>query len=213
MGIDKGEEGRPGIDRKMTNEEINSLGVRSFTGPIELIQTSRQLNQVMDQINGESVLGFDIEIRPAFRKGQSYPPALLQLACENKVFIIQLKAIGLPPALIDLFENPAVIKTGIAVGFDLVKLKEIKTFNEQGFVELADGAKKAGLKNFGLRGLAAVLLGFRIPKGAQKTNWSNPNLTESQIRYAATDAWAGRELYLYMKENNLILEPLNASKD
>ena len=53
-----------------------------------------------------------------------------------------------------------------------------------------------GIKNHGLRGLAAVFLGIRISKGAQTSNWSRDVLTRQQIQYAATDAWVGRKLYL-----------------
>jgi ribonuclease D len=47
-----------------------------------------------------------------------------------------------------------------------------------------------------LRNLAALFLGWRIAKGAKTTNWSTPQLSPSQIGYAATDAWVSRELYL-----------------
>jgi len=43
--------------------------------------------------------------------------------------------------------------------------------------------------------LAALLLGFRVSKGSQTSNWAQRTLTRTQIEYAATDAWVGRELY------------------
>ncbi|MEN8142405.1 MAG: hypothetical protein ABFQ82_02270, partial [Thermodesulfobacteriota bacterium] len=50
------------------------------------------------------------------------------------------------------------------------------------------------------RGLAAVLLGFRISKGAQTSNWAKDVLAPHQVQYAATDAWVGREIYLALEE-------------
>ena len=47
-----------------------------------------------------------------------------------------------------------------------------------------------------LRNLTGIFLGTRIPKGTKTTNWAAPRLTPQQITYAATDAWACRELYL-----------------
>ena len=48
-------------------------------------------------------------------------------------------------------------------------------------------------------------MGGRISKAAQCSNWEKKTLTPQQIRYAATDAWIGRELYLLLKENELYL--------
>ena len=75
-------------------------------------------------------------------------------------------------------------------------------FKPRGFAELSDLAKKEGIKNHGLRGLAAVLLGFRISKGAQTSNWAKDILEPHQIRYAATDAWVGRNIYLALEQAN-----------
>ena len=83
---------------------------------------------------------------------------------------------------------------------DILQLKRLGSFTEGGFVELARLAKGAGIKNHGLRGLASVLLGFRISKGAQRSNWDNETLKNNQVRYAATDAWVGRELYKKLKQ-------------
>ena len=47
-----------------------------------------------------------------------------------------------------------------------------------------------------MRALAAMFLGLRIPKGIKTSNWAAPRLSPQQIAYAATDAWACRELYL-----------------
>jgi ribonuclease D len=39
-------------------------------------------------------------------------------------------------------------------------------------------AKRHGLKQTGLRNLAGIFLGCRVPKGAKTTNWASPRLTE-----------------------------------
>ena len=52
--------------------------------------------------------------------------------------------------------------------------------------------------------LAANFLGFRIPKGNRTSNWAARRLSPAQITYAATDAWACRELYLRFKELQLL---------
>jgi ribonuclease D len=49
-----------------------------------------------------------------------------------------------------------------------------------------------------------MFLGTRIPKGSKTTNWAARRLTPQQIAYAATDAWACRELYLRFKELKMV---------
>jgi ribonuclease D len=158
------------------------------------------LSEAVRLLEQESILGFDTETRPAYRKGESYPPALLQLAGANEVFIFQLKFTGLPRLLIGILSNPDIVKAGVSLNYDIAELKNVVQFEPAGFVDIATLAKKHGIQNHGLRGLAAVLLGFRISKSAKTSNWASNELTPSQIIYAATDAWVGRELYLEMQK-------------
>lgn len=87
---------------------------------------------------------------------------------------------------------------------DLQQLQRLGRFQPEGFAELTTVAKEAGIKNHGLRGLAAVMLGYRISKSAQQSNWGAETLSDKQLRYAATDAWVGREIYLRFQEMGVI---------
>ena len=64
-------------------------------------------------------------------------------------------------------------------------------------------ARRCGMKQTGVRNLAALLLGFRVPKGTKTSNWAARRLSPQQVAYAATDAWACRELYLRFQELGL----------
>jgi ribonuclease D len=154
----------------------------------------------MRKLAGHTLLGFDTETRPAYKKGVSYPPALLQLATNKEVFIFQVKRLGLAKPLRDILADPTFIKSGVGLDYDIRELKKLGRFKAAGFMDLSDIAKQAGIKNHGLRGLAAVLLGIRIAKGAQTSNWARDVLTPKQIQYAATDAWVGRRLYLALEK-------------
>jgi ribonuclease D len=186
---------RPGFDRRMSKEEINACPMKGWRGRVTVVRTKKELAKALARLKGQHLLGFDTETRPAYRKGESYPPSLLQLASSREVFIFQLKWLGLPVPLRKILNDPQVIKTGVGLDYDIRELKKLAPFKGAGLVDLAKRAKKIGIKNHGLRGLAAVLLGFRISKGAQTSNWAKDELTSQQIRYAATDAWVGRELY------------------
>ena len=180
---------------RMTKEQINARPIRKYQGHIHLIQRSEQVEEAVRQLEKEKVLGFDTETRPTFRVGQSYPPAVLQLAGEQAVYIFQLQHCHLPKALCRLLANPKIIKAGVALDRDVQELNKLASFKPAGFVDVGELAKLAGCMNHGLRGLAALLLEFRVSKDSQTSNWAKRTLTRAQIEYAATDAWVGRELY------------------
>lgn len=173
--------------------------MKSWTGRIHVVRSRDELATAMRKLAGHTLLGFDTETRPAYKKGESYLPALLQLASEDEVFIFQLKHLGLAKPLCGILADASIIKAGVSLDFDIRELKKLSRFKAAGFVDLGDLAKEAGIKNHGLRGLAAVFLGLRISKGAQTSNWARDELTSQQIQYAATDAWVGRRLYLAVK--------------
>ena len=190
--------------KHITKAEINELPMRAYDGPIHLFATEAEAEGAAQKLLQESLLGFDTETRPSFRKGESYDPSLLQLATENEVYLFQIQQCGLTPSLIEVLSSPKIIKAGVAIDRDVSELCAISSFSPQGFVELADYAQKARIKNLGLRGLTAILFGFRISKKEQVSNWARKDLTESQQVYAATDAWLGRKIYLEFKAMGLV---------
>ncbi len=187
---------RPGFDRRMTKVEINDCPIRKWAGPVDVISSRDGVERAVEQLGSETILGFDTETRPAFKKGQKYLPALLQLASGERVYLFQLSQTGLPDSLVSILADPTIVKAGVSLSYDLRELKKLTMFNEGGFVGLGRMSRNRGIINNGLRGLAAVVLELRISKTAQTTNWAKQELTRSQIVYAATDAWVGRELYL-----------------
>ncbi len=179
----------------MTKEQINAHPMRRYQGPIHVIRRPEQIEQAVRQLEEEKVLGFDTETRPTFRVGQSYPPAVLQLVGEQAAYIFQLRHCRLSPPLLGLLANPEIVKAGVALDRDVQELNKLASFTPAGFVDVGELAKQAGCMHHGLRGLATLLLGFRVSKSSQTSNWANGTLTPAQIEYAATDAWVGRELY------------------
>jgi ribonuclease D len=185
----------------MDKEEINACPMAQWTGSVSVVRTGAELAAAMAKLAGQTLLGFDTETRPAYKVGESYLPSLLQLASETEVFIFQLKPLGLAEPLCELLADPAIIKTGVSLDYDIRELKKLAPFQAGGFVDLGNLAKKRDIKNHGLRGLAAVLLGFRISKGAQTSNWAADILAPHQVLYAATDAWVGRQLYIALEQS------------
>jgi len=151
--------------------------------------------KVKAEIEKHDIVGFDTETRPSFKRGQVFKVALLQLAVPNKVFLIRLHHTGLPKEITSIFENPDIIKAGVAIHDDIKSLQKLSKFNPASFVELATLARTSGLQVESVKKLAGLLLGIRISKSAQTSNWEAPTLTEKQIDYSATDAWVCLEIY------------------
>lgn len=190
--------------KHITKAEINELPMKAYAGPIQRFNTEKEADAAAAKLLKETLLGFDTETRPAFRKGESYDPSLLQLATENEVYLFQIQQCGLTPNLLKVLSSPDIIKAGVAIDRDITELQAMEPFDADGFIELANPAKEAQIKNLGLRGMTAILFGFRISKKEQVSNWARKELTESQQTYAATDAWLGRKIYLEFHRHGLI---------
>jgi ribonuclease D len=176
-------------------DEINALPLNMFKGKVHLIDQPEMLSDALKDVRKNDVVGFDTETRPSFRKGQLFKVALLQIAIPDNVFLIRLQKTGITGDLIEILETESMIKTGIGVRDDILALQRMKRFQPKGFVDLAPLAKDAGLQVESVKKLTGLLLGFRISKSAQTSNWEAAKLTKKQIEYAATDAWVCLELY------------------
>jgi ribonuclease D len=179
----------------ITQDELNVLPLKAYAGKVQVVTDPKYLPKIASEIARHKVVGFDTETRPSFKKGQIYKIALLQLAIPNKVFLIRTHHTGIDPHIISVFENPEILKVGVAIRDDIKALQTLKHFAPNGFVELANLSKEVGLEVESVKKLAGLVLGFRISKSAQTSNWEAPTLTEKQIEYAATDAWVCLELY------------------
>ncbi|MCS6772257.1 MAG: 3'-5' exonuclease domain-containing protein 2 [Kiritimatiellae bacterium] len=184
----------------ITRDALNSLPIISFKGRIHLVDSDAALESAIRSISRSKILGFDTETKPVFKVGVSHPPALVQLADEGEAWIFQLKKLKVLAPLFELLSDTSIIKAGIALADDLKKLRELHPFQPGGFAEIGDLAKKLGFKQTGLRSLAGLVLGVRVSKREQRSNWARHRLKPSQVSYAATDAWISRELYIALQK-------------
>ncbi len=193
-----------------TKEEINSLPVLTYEGEIVLVRTEKELENILPELHKAQILGFDTETRPMFTKGTPYHPSLMQLATDQKVYLIQLGRIPFDQKLAEILESEDIIKAGVAIQDDLNALMKLHPFKANSVVDLARLANQKGLQAQGLRTISANLLDYRISKGAQCSNWAVDVLTHSQIKYAATDAWLGYIIYttlIRLENSPAYLEP------
>jgi ribonuclease D len=172
----------------ISKDDINQLPPLVFDGEIILVTTTHDAKKALLDLRDEKVLGFDTETRPAFTKGESYPPALLQLGTREKAYLFRLQDFKWPEELIHLLENEEVLKVGVAIKDDAKALHRIHPFTPRGFVDVSYEARIRQIESEGLRALAGIFLGKRLSKASKITNWNRKELTEAQLQYAATDA-------------------------
>lgn len=181
--------------KKISKAEINELPLIQWQGEIQTLNSAEEMEDAVAELRNYPHLGFDTETRPTFKKGQYYPPALIQLASPQCVYLFRICKIKTLEPILPLLESHEILKTGVAIKDDVKELRAMQDFEPAGFIEIADITTGLGYENRGLRALAGLLLGGRISKAAQVSNWARPELDKKQIRYAATDAWISREIY------------------
>lgn len=195
------------IPFQITKDEINELPLGQFEGDIYLVNKVEDVAEVVEFLGTQSILGFDTETKPAFRKGVINPVSLLQLSTKTQAFLFRLNDIGFPNDLRTLLEKDHIVKIGAAVHDDLKGLSRLTdSFYPNSFFDLNDELKKVGFHNVGVRNLCGMVLKMRISKSEQVSNWEAPVLTEKQQRYAATDAWACLEIFQLLKKEGYLDE-------
>ena len=183
----------------ITVEELAEHELSWFKGEIVLVDNLKTFYKVFPRLLGLDLLGFDTETRPTFKKGKKNAVSLIQLSTGDLACLFRINKIGIPDDLVDLLSDPFVIKAGVAVHDDIRFLKGIRRFSPDGFIDLQTLVKDFGIQSSGLKKLAAIILGFRISKRQQVTDWEAEQLSEAQQIYAATDAWVCHQIYKKLK--------------
>jgi len=204
---------------KYPKELISSLPVVSFPGRIIVILSAGETEKAVSYLLSKPILGVDTETRPSFKRGFQYKVALLQVSTEDVCFLFRLNYTGLSPALIRLLEDTTVPKIGISWHDDLNGLSKLASFKPGYFIDLQKHVQEIGIEDMSLQKLYANMLGQKISKKMQLSNWERDVLDDKQKLYAATDAWACIKLYhelqhlVQTKDYELILPPQKDETD
>jgi ribonuclease D len=188
------------FQKSITKEELMELPLSEYQGKVVIAANEESITKALEEINQFNVVGFDTEARPTFKKGQIRQISLIQVATDDKVYLLRIMHTGLMKCIIDFMENPKIIKVGIGLDDDFNLLNKLRKFNKKGFLDLNVRFKEIGADNIGARNLAGMMLGIRISKSAQTSNWEAEQYSEKQISYAATDAWICLEIYRELQD-------------
>lgn len=132
--------------------------------------------QVWGGIGGRS--GHSASLRPRPEPQVCYLPAQLSHSTETPMFVPY---------------------SSVCTSVHLHCLPHSRSAVCRGFVCMHHFARKAGFKRPSLRVLTAILLGQHLTKSQQRSNWGRDVLNDSQVAYAAADAWASREVALKLQ--------------
>lgn len=175
----------------ITPEEIEGLELISFPGEIQVItEEDERYRAAIRDLSSCRMIGFDTETKPVF---QPHAPrcatALLQLSNEETSYLFRLHTLGVPDSLADILASRSITKVGAAVADDVRGLQRYNHFEAARFMDLQRFAEQYGIKDKSVKKLAAIILGRRVSKAQQLSNWEAQQLSFPQQLYAATDAW------------------------
>ena len=161
---------------------------------ITLVNTGKQATLAYDALVAAQAWGFDTESKPTFKVGEtSDGPHVLQLSTREQAWVFQLHDPDCRAIAADLLARGGIAKAGFGLGDDRKRIIQKLGIEPAGILELNAVFHARGYrKDMGVKGAVAVLFNQRFQKSkkAATSNWANPRLSESQLVYAANDAYA-----------------------
>jgi len=170
---------------------------------ITLVSTAKQAEQAHDALITSRAWGFDTESKPTFRVGEtSDGPHVLQLATAERAWVFQLHDAECRAVAADLLAHAGIVKAGFGLGDDRKRILNKFGVEAANVLELNTIFRAQGYrKEMGVKGAVAVLFNQRFQKSkkAATSNWALERLSESQLIYAANDAYAAYRVWEALK--------------
>jgi catechol 2,3-dioxygenase-like lactoylglutathione lyase family enzyme len=171
---------------------------------IHPVVSARQADAALQALSREAVLGFDTESKPTFHRDDvSDGPHVVQFATLSGAWIFHLQDAACRAAVATLLESGSTVKAGFGLGSDRSQLVRKLGVAIRGLLDLDDVLRQRGYrKSVGVKTAIALLFGQRFNKSKKTTtsNWSSPQLTDTQLRYAANDAYAALRVYFALSQ-------------
>jgi ribonuclease D len=166
---------------------------------ITLVTDGAGAREALAALKDTPAWGFDTESKPTFRVGElSDGPHVLQLASAERAWVFQLQDPDCRAISAELLALAGYAKAGFGLGDDRKRIIQKLGVQPQGILELNTVFQDLGYrKDMGVKGAVAVLFDQRFIKSkkAATSNWANARLTESQLVYAANDAYAAIRVF------------------
>lgn len=155
------------------------------------------------------IIGLDIEWKPVFSKhARQSRTSVLQIAAKDEVLVISLLNMStsdIPSTLKHVLESPSIQKIGVGIKDDADKMRQHWNTKVENAIDLASIISNcfpdAGCRS--LKDITAFLIDYTMEKNKKITlsNWEKFPLSQSQLHYAAIDAWVAMECAQYFINN------------
>lgn len=184
-----------------TKDEIAALEPLPRLGldQIVVVSSRQQAKQALQALGTSTVLGFDTESKPTFAKDEvSKGPHIVQFSTLHKAYVFQLHDAGCCETVSTLLLAGHITKVGFGLAGDHAQIVRTLGVQPKSVLDLNVVFRQQGyVKELGVRGAVAVMFNRRFLKSRKATtsNWANRELSESQIVYAANDAWAALAVF------------------
>ncbi|MCB2018766.1 MAG: 3'-5' exonuclease domain-containing protein 2 [Hydrogenophaga sp.] len=189
----------PGKDDIALLPEFPRLGLDR----ISLVASAAMAREAVAALSDHADWGFDTESKPTFAPGEvSDGPHILQLATLSQAWVFQLHDPASRDAAAGLMADASRTKAGFGLRDDTLRIRSKLGVEPAGVIELNQRFRDLGYrKDMGVKAAVAVLFGQRFLKSkkAATSNWANLRLSESQLIYAANDAWAAAVVHDALK--------------
>jgi ribonuclease D len=166
---------------------------------IHVPTTKDEFASAAAKIRAVEIVGFDTESRPTFVVGDvSEGPHVVQFALHDEAFLFQVHRTEGLPFLIELLQSNEVIKVGFGLRSDSGQIFNKLGVKFGGVVDLNVVFSMQGYrKEMGARAAVGLVFKQRFAKSKKvtTTDWSQHDLTQQQILYAANDAYAALKVF------------------
>lgn len=166
---------------------------------ITLVDNVEKAASALATLLASSVVGFDTESKPTFRKGEvSTGPHLVQLATDRHVYLFPVSFEANHAALRQILAARNVIKAGFGLGNDRSALRSRLDIELNNVLDLGEVLRGPGHRGtVGAKVAVAHYFGEKLIKSKKlgTSNWANRRLDERQMLYAANDAHVALKIY------------------
>jgi ribonuclease D len=166
---------------------------------IALVATEAEAERAAAALLSSTVWGFDTESKPTFQAGEaSEGPHVIQLAMPDQAFVFQLHDAGCRAIAGELLARAGIVKAGFGLQDDQRRIVAKLGVEPRDVLDLDTVLRQRGYRRqMGTKAAVAVLFGRRFLKSkrAATSNWSQRQLSDAQLLYAANDAWAALRVY------------------